>query len=125
MTLKVLVIDDDEQIRNFMTTVLEREGHRVVTATDGLGGTRLQREDPADVVFCDLFMPEQEGLETIRILLREQPRLPIVAMSGGTLLSDMDFLPIAERLGAVCTLPKPLRRDRILAAVDVATAGRP
>jgi CheY-like chemotaxis protein len=67
------------------------------------------------LVVTDLYMPDMEGLELIRILRREQPGLPIVAISGGGTFQQRTALSVAERFGAVRVLEKP---------VDVATLQR-
>jgi len=65
----ILIIDDDEQIRRICRTVLELEGYEVEDAPDGVVGLEKFDERPSDIVLCDIFMPRQDGLETIRIEL--------------------------------------------------------
>ena len=95
---RVLVIDDVDYLRELLVIALEEAGHQVSEAREGREAMRLLREQPADLVFCDLFMEGQEGIETIRQLRRErqreggrherQPRrathaaLPLAARSG-------------------------------------------
>ena len=62
---KILVIDDDDLVRNVMTKMLERAGFEVTTATNGREGVESYHNSPADLVITDLIMPEQDGIETI------------------------------------------------------------
>src|SRR4051812_16983873 len=102
----VLVIDDEAAIRSFVRLALEKAGHRVSEAADGDEGLRAFRADPADLVLCDIFMPEKDGLETIQILRRASPGVPVVAIGGGN-YRGTDFLAVARKLGATAALYKP------------------
>ena len=105
--MKILVIDDDEQMRVLLRQVMEWAGHEVVEAADGREGTRLQRQHRADLVITDLIMPEQEGLETITALRRDYPNLKIIAISGGGRIGPEAYLPAARELGADRVFSKP------------------
>jgi DNA-binding response OmpR family regulator len=105
--MKILVIDDDEQMRVLLRQVMEWAGHEVVEAADGREGTRLQRQHRADLVITDLIMPEQEGLETITALRRDYPGLKIIAISGGGRIGPEAYLPAARELGADRVFSKP------------------
>jgi CheY-like chemotaxis protein len=115
----ILVIDDEAPLRGFLRRVLEKAGHTVWEAADGAEGLRLLQSQTPDLVFCDLFMPVQEGLETIRAVHQAQLDVPIVAMSGGGWGGQVDdFLQTARMLGAVEALEKPFSADRLLQAVE-------
>jgi DNA-binding NtrC family response regulator len=104
----ILVIDDDHQLAQLMGQMLEFEGYRTVIASNGKEGVRLFHREPSDLVITDIYMPDQEGLETIRELRRVRPDVKIIAMSGGSrTVKDYPTLSIAEKLGAACTLEKP------------------
>jgi CheY-like chemotaxis protein len=113
----ILVIDDDEQIRDLLRTMLEGEGYAVVWADNGAKGVREYRQRPTDLVLCDIFMDRQEGLETIRQLHEEFPQAKIIAISGGSPTVIGDFLYYAKKLGAVATLQKPLEQKSLLQIV--------
>lgn len=114
----ILVIDDEEQMANMVRTMLEREGYRVVVARNGREGLRSFRLDPNDLVITDIFMPEKEGLETIREFQKEFPSVKIIAMSGGSSRAEgFSALPLAEKLGASYALEKPFSRDDLLTLV--------
>ena len=69
------------------------------------------------LIITDLLMPGQDGLETIEVLRQDDPVIKILAMSGGTRLRNMDFLPVAQHLGAHRTLYKPFSRDEFLTTI--------
>ena len=114
-----MVIDDDEGVRDLLREVLIQKGHEVVEASDGRSGTALYRETPCDLVITDIFMPEQEGLETIRELRREFPGIKIIAVSGGP-AQGFDALYAARKLGALRTLTKPFDLGAFVGAVQEA-----
>jgi CheY-like chemotaxis protein len=115
----ILLIDDDNQFRSFYSLALGRAGYEVVEAAGGLDGVRAYRESPADVVVCDLFMPGQDGLQTIRELRRLDPAAKVVAMSAG----GEGPLTEALALGAAAALQKPFGLPELLGAVGRALAG--
>jgi DNA-binding NtrC family response regulator len=114
---RVLVIDDEEEIRAILRDILEAEGHEVLLAEDGDRGIALHRARPADLVITDIFMPGKEGIETILELQEGFPGLKIIAMSGGGLLQTLEYLRAARTLGAVRALVKPFDHDALLATV--------
>jgi DNA-binding NtrC family response regulator len=115
---KILLVDDDAQLREMLREILELAGHQVRGAKDGRVALALYRAERADLVLTDLVMPEKEGLETIRELLRHDPRATVIAMSGGGHSTADLNLTMAEKLGARDTLPKPFSREELLAAVE-------
>lgn len=80
---RILVIDDDKHIRSLIRQMLERDGHSVAEAENGLDGLMAFDDDPADLVVIDLFMPEAGGWETTRALQRRSPGLPFIIITGG------------------------------------------
>ena len=115
---RILLIDDDDQFRHGLCQLLEVEGYEVIGARDGREGMRCYRRAPADVVITDLLMPVQEGVETIRALRHEFPHVKIIAISGGGQGGKLDFLNVAQRLGAQRTLRKPFSRDDLVLAIQ-------
>ncbi len=113
----ILLIDDDLQVRAVLRTVLESDGHVVREAQDGIEGLKLYRTEPADLVICDIFMPEQDGLEFLYDLRQEFPQARVIAMTGGSLSFPKDFLRDARLLGATAGLYKPVRPDKLRAIV--------
>ena len=102
----VLLIDDDQAVRESLALLLETHGYRVVTAADGIQGLIAFREHAPAVVVTDILMPEQDGLGTIRELKRLDPAVKIVAISGGGRFDKSDYLTIAQKLGAHAAVEK-------------------
>ena len=115
--MKVLVIDDDSQIRLMLREVLVWAGYEVFEAENGREGLLQQRRHPVDLVITDLIMPEQEGLETIAALKKEFPALKIIAVSGGGRISPDMYLPTAQEFGADMVFSKPFDIRRLSEAV--------
>ena len=110
---KIVVIDDEPGVLRIACLALEAAGHNVAAYPDGRGGIEHIKREPPDLLVTDLFMPEMEGLETIRLARDLQSELPIIAMSG-VYFEGGDYLEIAEKFGAVATLKKPFRPDELL-----------
>ena len=62
---RILIIDDDTQLRQMLRQLLERQGYEVADAPDGREAMKLYRRSPADLIITDIIMPEKEGIETI------------------------------------------------------------
>src|SRR5271167_263239 len=99
---RILVIDDDPDMRAMLEQTLKSAGHEVILAADGREGVLRHGTSPADLVITDIYMPKQDGLETIREFRRRFPKVSIIAMSGRALAATM--LSIAQDLGAVAVL---------------------
>ncbi len=118
----ILLIDDEELFRDVLASALERQGHTVRQAGDGVAGLKMYRAQPADLVITDIVMPEKEGLDTIRDLRRDFPKARIIAMSGGLAQDAKLYLHMAERFGALAVLAKPFELSELKAVVDRALA---
>lgn len=114
---RILVIDDDSQVRMAIKAVLERAGHEIVMAPDGKVGMREYAARVFDLVITDILMPEQEGIETILALRKACPTVEILAISGGGRVGNQDFLRLAQTLGASGILKKPFGPDELVAQV--------
>ncbi|UCE52904.1 MAG: response regulator [Desulfobacterales bacterium] len=114
---RVLVIDDEPQIRSLLRLILEREGFEVEEATDGIAGIKIYRQNPVDLIISDLIMPNKDGIGMIIELKKEFPDVKIIAMSGGGLNKPEGYLEGAKKLGAQRTLTKPIDRDKLLRAI--------
>ena len=113
---RILIIEDDQAVRDLLTHALERENHQVVVASDGEIGITLYRATPCDLVITDIYMPKKEGLETITELRREFPGVKIIAISGDP-AEGFDPLSLARKLGALRTFVKPFVLNEFLIAV--------
>ena len=114
---RILVIDDDPQVREMLNLILEWAGYEVILASDGKGGIRLFHENPVGLVITDIVMPDKDGLETIMELRRFSPGVKIIAISGGGKICGEEYLNVARILGVEKTLSKPFKIDDILEAV--------
>ena len=117
---RILVIEDDKDIRDLLKDILEGEGYHVIMAADGNEGIKLCREETVDLVITDILMPGKDGIETIFELQRHCPEVRIVAISGGGRVSPANYLQSAELLGAISTLTKPFGRRELLTEVTKA-----
>ncbi|MEE4167167.1 MAG: response regulator [Desulfocapsaceae bacterium] len=115
--MKILIIDDDAQIRDILRIWFEQEGFNVVEAANGREGVKIQRSSPADMLVCDLIMPDQEGIETIAGFKKEFPRVGIIAISGGGKIGPDSYLEIAVQLGAWKAFKKPLDIPLLVEAI--------
>jgi DNA-binding NtrC family response regulator len=115
---RILVIDDDVKLRELIRRFLERAGYEVNIAENSMVALEMQRQNPADVIITDIFMPEKEGTEIIMDLSVEFPEAKVIAISGGGSVADIDFLQLAENLGALKTFQKPFKLEELLAAVE-------
>ncbi len=122
---RILIIDDEDELRILLRQMLEHAGHDVTEAVNGAEGIELYERDLHELIITDIIMPEKEGVETIIALRRTDPELPIIAISGGGRLDATDFLTMAKKLGARHTLTKPFRRDQLLDAVSECLAQSP
>jgi DNA-binding response OmpR family regulator len=121
---KVLIIDDDAMVRASIVHILEDGGYEVLTAADGIRGMAAFRSEQPDLVITDIVMPDQEGIQTITEMRRERPDAKIIAISGGGLLGNTDFLRFARVLGAMDAMPKPFDANELLIIVNACLAGR-
>lgn len=116
---RILVIDDELEVRDLVTRILESANHQVVTAADGVEAlARYEAGASTDLIITDIIMPEKEGLETILDLLRRNPEARIVAMSGGGRITPEDHLQTAELMGARASIAKPFTRGELLEVVE-------
>jgi DNA-binding response OmpR family regulator len=114
---RILIIDDDDTLRGIIAKSLTHAGHTITQANNGRKGVAQFRANPTDLVITDLVMPEQEGMETIKILHRDFPTIPVIAMSGGLDGSPL-YLDLTRRLGARITLTKPFTLQQLKQAID-------
>ena len=115
---RILVIDDDNQLRSLLRLALEMAGHQVIEAVDGEQGLKAYQKHLPDLVLCDLLMDNKEGLETIRELRRRFAEEKIIAMSGGLYGGKVNFLSLAKTFGAAKVLTKPFDIKTLSAAID-------
>jgi DNA-binding NtrC family response regulator len=115
---KILIIDDDEIVRDILSAMLTTAGHEIRLASDGTQGLQAFTEMTPDLVITDMLMPDKEGVETISDIRKLAAGLPIIAVSGGGHIGNLSFLLIAQKVGASRTFDKPFSPDEMLDAVS-------
>ena len=125
---RIIVIDDEEDIRNVLKEVLERAGYDVDTAENSDAGLDLLRDKGADLVITDIIMPGKDGVDTAYQIRMEFPKTRIIVISGGGNVTPTEYEPSsikttaylasADAAGADLTLTKPFERSEILEAVN-------
>jgi two-component system sensor histidine kinase/response regulator len=117
----ILIIDDEEPIRDGCMQVLEKSGYTVLAAADGSEGIRIAREAKPDIALIDLKMPQLSGMEVIEILSRDLPDMVLIVITGyATIVSAVE----AVQKGTFDYLPKPFSPDRLRLAVQRAIEHR-
>jgi CheY-like chemotaxis protein len=122
----ILLIDDDELLRDTLVQLLELDGHRVTEAAGGEQGLKAYETGRGiDLVVTDILMPGIDGARVIAELRRRSPELPILAISGGRRVLSSEFsLLTASLAGASAQLAKPFGRHELQAAVRRALAAQ-
>jgi CheY-like chemotaxis protein len=111
---RILVADDDTDVRAALRVALEGEGYEVEAVPDGERAMQVHEKQPADVLITDLFMPEQDGFETVKYFRARNPGMQIVVISGWKRGQKADHLAVAQQAGADVTLRKPFRLGELL-----------
>ncbi len=115
---RILVVDDDPISRQVLKAMLEKEGYEVSEAEDGSKAVRNYDSSLIDLVITDIFMPEKEGVQTVRELMKENPDVKIIAVSGGSSSANYDSLDWIKMFGVKYTFTKPFNAKAIIAAVN-------
>lgn len=119
----ILVVDDQEEIRDLVATVLRAEGLRVVTAEDGRHAMLAAFRDRFDLILLDINMPDMDGWETLRLLKADEglKDVPVVMFSiRGEIRSKVQGM----QFGAIGYITKPFAVDELVDGVRAALAGR-
>lgn len=112
---RILIVDDDPDVRLVLRRMLEPDGYEIAEAGHGREALDSIIARPCDLVITDLIMPEQEGIETIQVFHQRYPQVKIIAISGAY---GSDYLRIAKHLGAHEVMQKPLRLEAVLGTVS-------
>lgn len=115
---RILIVDDEAEIRSLMKEILEGNGYEVDEAPDGNEAVRSMAAARADLVITDMLMPDKEGLETMREIRSSHPDVKIIAISGGGLIGPESYLTLAKSLGADRTFTKPFDLHEVLGAIE-------
>lgn len=119
----ILIVDDQDFVRDLLRRVLEGAGHQTLLAGSGEEALALLRTQAVDLMLCDIYLPGGGGLELISTARQEFPGVKILAMSGGSFDREFDALAAARDLGAAAALQKPFTPPALLEAVEAVLRG--
>ncbi len=122
-SLRILVVDDDVQIRDSLSQLLTLSGYEVTVASNGTIARLLFEREPFDLVITDILMPSENGLALILNLKDFDADVKIIAISGGGKTNNRGFLEIAKTLGATQALQKPITGDTLLNTIQQVLSG--
>ena len=111
----VLVADDNEVAQRLCRRVLEKAGHKVLTASDGQEAVNLALENSPDIILMDVAMPGMDGLEAMRQIRAQKPRMTVVIASAHSMANDRERFLAA---GADDVLSKPFKLTDLTGVVD-------
>ena len=117
MVSRILIIDDDADIRRLLKAALEKQQHVVIEADNGSDGLRRWREGKPELVITDLVMPGKDGLDTLFEMVNLDPGVKVIAMTGGSWREAVDRLHDARLFGAVRTVAKPFTLSEMLRVI--------
>ena len=114
---RILVVDDDINIRLLLRITLEEEGYGVIEARDGEEAIARFKETAVDLVIADMVMPHKDGISMLLEIRQLSPSVPVVAISGGAYLDSEHYLELARLVGVKHTFSKPVDRKALLATI--------
>ena len=114
MKARILVVDDEAEIRRSVRMILEYEGYDVIEASSGPEGVAMAEKEAPDLVFLDVKMPGMDGLEALQRIKASNETVPVVIISGhGTVSTAVE----ATKAGAFDFIEKPLASERVLLTI--------
>jgi two-component system nitrogen regulation response regulator NtrX len=111
MDTGILIVDDEPGIRRILASILEDEHYKVFTAEDAIAGREILAKEKIELIFLDVLLPRQGGLEALEQIRREYREIEVVMISGH---ANIDMAVRAVKLGAFDFLEKPLSLDKVL-----------
>jgi two-component system nitrogen regulation response regulator NtrX len=115
MAKQILVVDDEERIRQSLNGILKDEGYEVLEAKDGLQALKQIEADPPELVLLDIWMPGMDGMEVLERMKGQIPNLPVIMISGH---GNIELAVKAVKLGAYDFIEKPLSLEKVLLTVN-------
>lgn len=121
----ILLIEDDPLVSELLTELLSLSGYSVFTASDGDEGVELFKQQQPALVITDIYMPRKNGVEAILELVKINPDVRIIVISGGGNYSiPFDIMEHAEVFGSIPTLEKPVDHKLLLKTIEDMLSGR-
>lgn len=119
---KILVVDDDPEVRMATRDFLSSKGYEVVVAEGGREALRLLDASPPDVVLLDVAMPDMDGMEILKRIVATHPTMPVIMVTAN---ADIEITSKVLQLGAADYVPKPFDLDYLDQAISIQlSAGR-
>ena len=112
------MVDDDDDLRHSLRALLESFEYRVIMADSADSAIAAVERETPDLVLTDIYMPGSDGFELINALRRQDPGLPVIAMSGGGIRGNYDNLSIAAHLGASAVIDKPFSNASLVETIE-------
>src|SRR4030066_809358 len=109
----VLIVDDEEGIRESLSGIFEDEGYEVLTSSSGEEALKVLKEQNPDLILLDVWLPGIDGIKTLKEIKGLKPDLPVIMISGH---GNIELAVKATRMGAYDFLEKPLSLERVLLA---------
>jgi len=121
---KILLVEDDELVRDMLAQVLQKAAHEVTCAVDGEDAAKILQEMHPDIMVTDIIMPKKSGITLISEVKNRHPNMEIIAISGGGRLDPIGYLDLSENLGASVSFEKPVDNTALLMAIDLLLQGK-
>lgn len=117
--MNIIIVDDEEQIRDSLSILLKKQGHKVDIAETGNEAVLLCEINEYDLLITDIIMPDMDGVELIIQIKKDYPEMNIIVMSGGGNFGGTEnYLQIAKGLGVNKIFNKPVRMDALFEAIN-------
>lgn len=119
----LLLVEDDDLVRDMLSQVLQRAGHDVISAANGEEATEQLKRCEPEILITDIIMPKKSGITLISEVKQRHPNLEVIAISGGGRLDPTGYLDLSESLGASVSFEKPVDNSALLMAIDLLLHG--
>lgn len=117
---RIMVVEDEKDVREFLHEELSDAGFRVMAVKDGVDAIVTAAEQSFDLVLLDMLMPGLDGIQTLKVLQKIAPTMPIIGLTGYV---GRGYMAQASAYGVTC-LSKPLNIDELLGEIQEALASR-
>ena len=121
---RILLVEDDEAVRDMLTQLLTRSKHTVECAVDGEDAIEVLKGFKPDMMVTDIIMPKKSGTELIEEVKGNLPDLAVIAISGGGRSDPIGYLDLSEELGAAVSFAKPVDNEALLMSIDLLLMGK-
>jgi CheY-like chemotaxis protein len=120
----VLIVDDEESIRDVAAAILEKQGHQTVRAADAEEAMAAIEKGGIDVALVDVVLPGRGGLDLLMQIRSDHPALPVIVMSGKVRTDASPFRTLAQQFGARYVLSKPFTSRELADSINTALNSR-